>query len=160
MTKLVSFLLILLSFLGAGCSLNETSPIITLTTLYIDGDDTDYAGALDDMPILAVGDKVDVTLNLCGNGADLKTFQVYCEEDMKLDTLIYNESEVTLEKDFTDIEKGRLRFVDNIENAHITVRAKVVSILEDEMELSFYLSSKGEVDGAQYDLVLETEIDD
>lgn len=154
MKKIVSLLFSLL--LLAACSNNSLSPVITVTSLYVNDDMTDYAQTLGSMPSLVVGDEVNVTLELNGNGAELKTFQVNRTAEIKLDSLGYEEREVTSEADFTDVESGRLRFVDGVNDTRLLVKAKVVSTTEKETKLSFYLSSKAETNAGQYDLVLKT----
>ncbi|MEG2330751.1 MAG: DUF5035 family protein [Bacteroides sp.] len=156
MKKIVSLLFSLL--LLAACSTNGLSPVITVTSLYVNDDTIDYAQTLGSMPSLVVGDEVNVTLDLNGNGAELKTFQVNRTAEIKLDSLGYEKREVTSEIDFTDVEGGRLRFVDGVNDTHLLVKAKVVSTTEKETKLSFYLSSKAETNAAQYDLVLKTGV--
>lgn len=156
MKKIVSLLFSLL--LLAACSNNGLSPVITVTSLYVNDDITDYAKTLESMPSLVVGDEVNVTLELNGNGAELKTFQVNRAAEIKLDSLGYEKREVTSETDFTDVEEGRLRFVDGVNDTRLLVKAKVISTTEKETKLSFYLSSKAEANAAQCDLILKTGI--
>ena len=151
------FSLLLVSVLLLACANNELSPVISVTNLHLSGDETDYAEAAESMPVLKVGDEVDVTLRLSGNGAELKTFQVNSSAEVKLDELGFNPKEVSPETDFTNVEKGRLRFVDGVNTTTLMVKAMVISTVKKETKLSFYLSSKAETDAAQCNLILKTQ---
>ena len=135
MKKKVLFLLPL--FLGA-CSDSGESPVITIEKL--------------------VGDKVDAFLILDGNGAELKSFQLQNGEEMKTE-LRYEKTEVTTEGNLTDEEKGQLRFKDGVTKTKVLVHATIEHVDKNgDVQLSFYLSSKAECEGAQEVIDLKTEV--
>ena len=119
-------LLLLPLFLGA-CSDSGESPVIKIEKLYakVESDDEnsgsgekDYANQRDELPALKVGDEVKALLLLDGNGAELKTFRL--QNDDEVDTkLIFEKTEVSTEGNLTDVEKGQLRFKDEIGRAHV-----------------------------------------
>ena len=154
MKKKVLFLLPL--FLGA-CSDSGESPVITIEKLYVkvdqgDGETIreDYANRMSEMPALKVGDKVDAFLVLDGNGAELKSFQLQ---------LRYEKTEVTTEGNLTDEEKGQLRFKDGVTKTKVLVHATIEHVDKNgDVQLSFYLSSKAECEGAQEVIDLKTEV--
>ena len=162
MKKKVLFLLPL--FLGA-CSDSGESPVITIEKLYVkvdqgDGETIreDYANRMSEMPALKVGDKVDAFLVLDGNGAELKSFQLQNGEEMKTE-LRYEKTEVTTEGNLTDEEKGQLRFKDGVTKTKVLVHATVEHVDKNgDVQLSFYLSSKAECEGAQEVIDLRTEV--
>lgn len=162
MKKKVLFLLPL--FLGA-CSDSGESPVITIEKLYVkvdqgDGETIreDYVNRMSEMPALKVGDKVDAFLVLDGNGAELKSFQLQNGEEMKTE-LRYEKTEVTTEGNLTDEEKGQLRFKDGVTKTKVLVHATVEHVDKNgDVQLSFYLSSKAECEGAQEVIDLKTEV--
>ena len=162
MKKKVLFLLPL--FLGA-CSDSGESPVITIEKLYVkvdqgDGETIreDYANRMSEMPALKVGDKVDAFLILDGNGAELKSFQLQNGEEMKTE-LRYEKTEVTTEGNLTDEEKGQLRFKDGVTKTKVLVHATIEHVDKNgDVQLSFYLSSKAECEGAQEVIDLRTEV--
>lgn len=162
MKKKVLFLLPL--FLGA-CSDSGESPVITIEKLYVkvdqgDGETIreDYANRMSEMPALKVGDKVDAFLILDGNGAELKSFQLQNGEEMKTE-LRYEKTEVTTEGNLTDEEKGQLRFKDGVTKTKVLVHATIEHVDKNgDVQLSFYLSSKAESEGAQEVIDLKTEV--
>ena len=162
MKKKVLFLLPL--FLGA-CSDSGESPVITIEKLYVKADQgdgetirEDYANRMSEMPALKVGDKVDAFLVLDGNGAELKSFQLQNGEEMKTE-LRYEKTEVTTEGNLTDEEKGQLRFKDGVTKTKVLVHATIEHVDKNgDVQLSFYLSSKAESEGAQEVIDLKTEV--
>lgn len=166
MKKRVLFLLPL--FLGA-CSDSSQSPVIKIDKLFINTDEgTDaengtkenYANRLDELPALKVGDEVDAFLSLDGNGAELKSFMLQNDDDVKTE-LLYEKSEVSTEGNLTDEQKGQLRFKDGVTVTKIMVRAIVDHVDKNgDVKLSFYLSSKAECEGAQEVIDLKTKKED
>lgn len=167
-------LLLLPLFLGA-CSDSGKSPVITIKKLTIEEkvpvevntennsdieEEEDYSKRMEDMPALKVGDKVNAYLFLDGNGAELKTFQLQNDEELKTD-IKYEESKVTTEGNLTDKEKGQLRFTDGVTQAWIQVEATVQQVDKNgNVRLAFYLSSKAECEGAQEEIGLKTTVDE
>lgn len=162
MKKKVLFLLPL--FLGA-CSDSGESPVITIEKLYVNVDPNgesshgeNYANRMDEMPALKVGDKLDALLALDGNGAELKTFKLQNDDEVKTE-LRYEKEEVTTEGNLTDEEKGQLRFKDGVTQTKVLVRATVEHVDKNgDVQLSFYLSSKAECEGAEEVIGLKTEV--
>ena len=154
MKKRVLFLLPL--FLGA-CSDSGESPVITIEKLYVKVDQGDGETSREE-PALKVGDKVDAFLSLDGNGAELKAFQLQNGEEMKTE-LRYEKTEVTTEGNLTDEEKGQLRFKDGVTKTKVLVHATIEHVDKNgDVQLSFYLSSKAECEGAQEVIDLRTEV--
>lgn len=162
MKKRVLFLLPL--FLGA-CSDSGESPVITIEKLFVNVDPNgensyqeNYANRMDELPALKVGDKLDALLSLDGNGAELKTFKLQNDDEVKTE-LRYEKEEVTTEGNLTDEEKGQLRFRDGVTQTKILVRATVEHVDKNgDVQLSFYLSSKAECEGAEEVIGLKTEV--
>lgn len=162
MKKRVLFLLPL--FLGA-CSDSGESPVITIEKLFVNVDPNgensyqeNYANRMDELPALKVGDKLDALLSLDGNGAELKTFKLQNDDEVKTE-LRYEKEEVTTEGNLTDEEKGQLRFKDGVTQTKILVRATVEHVDKNgDVQLSFYLSSKAECEGAEEVIGLKTEV--
>ena len=165
-------LLLLPLFLGA-CSNSGESPVIKIEKLYVkvesDGDsakEEDYANKMDELPALKVGDEVKALLLLDGNGAELKTFTLQNDEEVKAKPKFLMESEISTEGNLTDESKtvatvGQYRFKDGVRQTKVEVEATVIHVNEDgEVKLSFYLSSKAECEGAQEEIGLKTKVDD
>ncbi len=158
MKKLLIFLLPLL---WMGCSDSVDSPVIEVKGLYIESDNAaeankNYADAMDELPVLSVGDFVKVNLLLDGNGSELKSFLLKSDENV--DTQLYFEhTEVSDEENLTNPEHGQLRFSDGVDKARLMVKATVTAAdSEGNAKLIFYLSSKAECDGAQEEIELKT----
>lgn len=162
MKKRVLFLLPL--FLGA-CSDSGESPVITIEKLYVNVDSNgensyqeNYANRMEELPALKVGDKLDALLSLDGNGAELKTFKLQNDDEVRTE-LRYEKEEVTTEGNLTDEEKGQLRFKDGVTQTKVLVRATVEHVDKNgDVQLSFYLSSKAECEGAEEVIGLKTEV--
>lgn len=159
---LISFLSFLLL---TACANNHPSPVIEITKVYVNDDEEDdnevnYAKALESIPMLSVGDQVDITLQLSGSGADLKTFQLNADQEVNTN-LLYSDQDVSTTQGLTDVENGRLRFVDGVESTELTVKALVKAVKKgEETKLFFYLSSKAESEGAECEVILRTENQD
>lgn len=162
MKRKVLFLLPL--FLGA-CSDSGESPVITIEKLYVNGDQEglnphgeNYANRMEELPALKVGDKLDALLSLDGNGAELKTFKLQNDGEVKTE-LRYEKAEVSTEGNLTDEENGQLRFKDGVIQTKVLVRATVEHVDKNgDVQLSFYLSSKAECEGAEEVIGLKTEV--
>lgn len=160
-------LLLLPLFLGA-CSDSGESPVITIEKLFVEAssedghssEKIDYSKRMEDMPALKKGDKVNAILALDGNGAELKTFQLQNDGELKTD-LHYEESQVTTEGNLTDADKGQLRFKDGVTQTKIMVEATVEHVDKNgDVRLAFYLSSKAECEGAEEEIGLKTTVDE
>lgn len=160
MKKRVLFLLPL--FLSA-CSDGGESPVITIEKLYVsaesDGEEPlreDYANRMNELPVLKVGDKVDAFLALDGKGSELKTFKLQNDDQMAVE-LLYEKTEVSTEGNLTDEQNGQLRFKDGVTNTKVLVHAIIDHVDQNgNVQLSFYLSSKAECEGAQQVIDLKT----
>lgn len=151
-------------FLGA-CSDSGESPVITIEKLYVNVDQNgvnpqgeNYANRMEELPALKVGDKLDALLSLDGNGAELKTFKLQNGSEVKTE-LRYEKAEVSTEGNLTDEENGQLRFKDGVVQTKVLVRATVEHVDKNgDVQLSFYLSSKAECEGAEEVIGLKTEV--
>ena len=150
-------LLLLPLFLGA-CSGSEESPVITIDRLLVSGDEENYANRMDELPALKVGDVLDTYLSLDGNGAELKTFKLQKDDEVKTE-LLYKKNEVSTEGNLTDEQKGQLRFKDGVTKTTVLIHATVDHIDQNgNVKLAFYLSSKAECEGAQEEIYLKTKV--
>ncbi|MDD3039651.1 DUF5035 domain-containing protein [Bacteroides sp.] len=148
--------LFLLPLFFYACSDSGESPFIEIKKLYINVDPQaeevvkeDYANRMDELPALKVGDKIEAFLSLDGNGAELKTFKLQNDVEVKTE-LHYNKTEVSTEGNLTDAEKGQLRFKDGVTKTSVMVQATVEKVESNgDVQLTFYLSSKAECEGAQ-----------
>lgn len=162
MKKELLFLLPL--FIGA-CSDSGESPVIEIENLYVNTDtkvrneDTvkeDYANRMEELPALKVGDKIEAVLLLDGKGAELKTFQLQNDAEIKTE-LYYEKAEVSTESNLTDEENGHLRFKDGVTKTLVSVQATIKQAdAKEDVSLVFYLSSKAECEGAQEMIELKT----
>ncbi len=148
MKTLATFLGIML--LLCSCADSVDSPIINVERLIVNEDPTrNYALESMDMPLLKIGDKVEITLYLDGMGAELQTFQLDSDDEVAT-ILDFKQSVVTSEGNFTDVEGGRLRFADGVMYTQLTVMAEVTEVDgNNAAKLNFYLSSKAECESAQ-----------
>lgn len=146
MKKVLIFFVI---FFCAACSTDTESPVITVERLLVNENVDNYANHSSQLPTLNPGDEVLVFLTLDGNGSDLKSFQV--TKDKNIDTgLVYPKEEISSDKNFSDPEKGQLRFINGVATSHIMVRATVTELDKDGgAKLNFYLSSKSQSSSAQ-----------
>lgn len=155
-------LIFFLPLLWAACSDSGNSPVIEVKGLYIESEDAqeaarNYAGAMDELPALAVGDLVKVTLLLDGNGAELKSFLLKADDNVET-KLYFQQTEVSDEENLTNPDNGQLRFSDGVRKARLLVKATVTAVdKEGNAKLLFYLSSKAECDGAQEEIELKTQ---
>lgn len=109
-----------------------------------------------DTPEVKVGDVVELSLNLIGNGSDLSTFQAIAKkEEVEMSLAEYDENNVSVEKNFTNTEACKLTFVDGVNSSNVKVKATVQSVKEDVMVLNFYLSAKTECDGSKLEVELK-----
>ena len=160
-------ILLLLPLFAAACSNDDKSPVITVDALYLrqqeatDGETekVNYASRMDELPPLKVGDEVEAFLTLDGNGSELQTFTLQNDDEVATE-LHYKEAEVTTEGNLTDEEHGQLRFKDGVVHTDLSVEATVERVeANGDVYLTFYLSSKGECEGAQELIVLKTRQD-
>lgn len=147
-------LLLFCSVLLLSCSTDDKSetPILNLVGIFVNDDKTNYARYLDDLPSLSVGDEVDISFYLNGNGNYLRTFVLKNENPTINTSLFFYVDDVSDE--LTEINNGLLAFKD-IEETNVAVKAKVVSFSEEDACLSFFLSSKAiDCEGATFKLNL------
>ena len=148
--------LFLLPLFFYACSDSGESPVIEIQKLYINVDPKaeettkeDYANRMDEIPALKVGDKIEAFLSLDGNGAELKSFKLQNDAEVKTE-LHYKKTEVSTEGNLTDAEKGQLRFKDGVTKTNVLVQVTVEKVESNgDVQLTFYLSSKAECEGAQ-----------
>lgn len=107
-------------------------------------------------PKVKVGDVVELSLNLIGNGTDLFSFHAKAnDEEVKISLEEYDQKNVSVDRNFTDTEACRLIFVDGVSTSNVKVKATVQAVKEDVMTLKFYLSAKTECEGSELDVDLE-----
>ncbi len=155
-----NYISILFLFLLCSCTDNADSPIINVEKLFVNGDLTqNFAYDTDMMPVLSIGDEVEVILYLDGMGSELQTFQL--DKDNELMTEInYAHSIVSNDANLTDEKNGRLRFKDGVMYTQLKVNATVQEIDTDNtVKLSFYLSSKAECETAQEIILFNLNLD-
>lgn len=150
--------LLLLSLFLLSCSTSDSDkPKIEIVEVYVDGDDTNYLNKLNRMPLLNVGDRVDIGLDLDGNGNDLRTFMILNQEPALVETTITLFQYDEVSDGFSDLDNGTLGFVDDISATYLTVKAEIKSIAEEKVTLSFCLFSKApDSKGASVEITLKT----
>ncbi|NDV65056.1 DUF5035 family protein [Bacteroides sp. 224] len=144
-------ILILFSILLYGCSEAEAeTPILELTGVYTNESDTNYANTLDQLPTLSVGDEIDISFYLNGNGNNLRSFVLKNNNSaIKTKFFFYGDD---ISDDFSDLTNGVVGFVD-IPETEIAVKATILEVTEENPVLSFYLSSKAvNCEGASFKL--------
>lgn len=135
------------------------APAIGLDGVYINGDTTvNYMDSLQTMPALKAGDEVEVRLILDGKGSSLNSLNVTSDHADVVAILVPSmDTIVAADTNFTDLEKGRMSFVDGVMNCKVTSMLRVVSPQEAETRLSFHLSARAECEaGGLLNLVLKT----
>lgn len=157
------FISLLLSGLLAACTNSVPSPVIEMTGLYVNDGEVDYAGQMEALPVLQVGDEMAISLRLDGNGEELNTFLV--KEDtsqikkaaVSIDFEQVAEETLSNDREFTDKKSGKLGFKDGVSQALVGVRATVQAITPEGVKLKFYLFSKPvDCEGAKYELNIKT----
>ena len=158
-----NYISILFLCLLCSCTDNADSPIINVEKLFVNGDLTqNFAYDTDMMPVLSIGDEVEVILYLDGMGSELQTFQL--DKDNELMTEInYAHSIVSNDANLTDEKNGRLRFKDGVMYTQLKVNSTVQEIDTDNtVKLSVYLSATAQCETAQeiiwFNLNLDTAI--
>lgn len=152
-TKLVALLFLSLYLFSCSTS-NSDEPNIEIVGIYINGGETNYFYQTT-MPLLNVGDYVDIGLGLSGNGSDLKTFMVKNEFSSYVKTTMWFQAD-EISDEFSDIPNGIIGFVDGVNSTGITVKAQIKSIREETITLSFFLFSKApDSMGASVDIILK-----
>lgn len=146
--KNLVFILLLFSF--ASCSSSDDDiPVIEIIKLCVNDDETNYYDKLNHLPVLVVGDELNIELKLDGRGNELYSFLIQEEKtqvplfsvDME-----YNKDEISDE--LSNPENGILVFKDGILGT--VLRLKVVTkAIANKATISFYLSSKGDTEGAK-----------
>lgn len=133
-------LLPFLLFLFA-CSEDKTDmPRLEFTSIFLNGADEDFSKNLEDIPPLSPGDYIDVSLLLDGNGTDLKTFVMKCDNENIESALTFSEDEVS--NDFTSLPEESLRFKDEVQRTVISVKLTVLGAREEEVNVCFNLNTK------------------
>ncbi len=146
----LTFILGLL-FLNSCSSETNVSPAIHLESFTINGT---HATSAD--PAVKVGDVVEVSLQLTGNGSELVSFEANANvKDIKMALSDYDKSNVSDEKNFTDTTECHLRFVDGVKTSNVKVKATVQSPGENIMTMKFYLSAKTNCEGSELDINLK-----
>lgn len=142
--------------LWTGCSTSDSDmPTLELTGAYLEGDEINYVYSLDRLPPLALGDCIDLTFHLDGNGNYLKTFVIKNEGSSLTTAMTYISEDVSeqLSEEFEGV------FFNDILQTEVGVKAKVVKLKEEKPVLSFFLSTKtAKAKGAT--LTLELDLGD
>lgn len=153
MRKTLALLFVALLLLGCSDSQSDT-PLLKLVNVYIGEDETNYAESLEQLPVLSLGDEVDLTFQLDGNGHYLKTFVVVNDNSSLATEVRYVDKDVSeeLSEEFEGV------FFNDIYKTQVEVKATVVRLREESPTLSFFLSSKTmKSEGASFYLELSVE---
>ena len=154
MKKILIFILISIWVMSCSDSILDT-PGMKIVGVYINDDRIDYSDQLESLPLLTVGDEVDILFILDGNGDDLKTFVAQSDDSKVKTSMFFRIDEVSDE--FSDLSHGILGFVDNVTQTGLTVKATVNGIFDKKVKLSFYLFSKSPgSEGAFIEVMLST----
>lgn len=147
---------IFLIFTIVGCNDDDKAnmPQLQIVEVFVNDDETNYADNLQDITGLTIGDKIDIKVLLDGNGADLMTLNVRENEGHLRNVLSYDDKDVTDDPNFTKPQEGTLVFVDGVSSSVVTIHTNVVSRADHYYYIHFYLSSKAQVEGAEYLLPL------
>lgn len=160
MNKLLLGLLVLPLILSSCSSDKALAPMIVLQSVAITQDSTvNYKDSLENLPILNVGDEVELELFLDGNGSALNTLNVSgSNKNIEILLIPSVEALITGNTNFTDLEKGRAGFVDDVANFKMKTRLKVVSTQDGgTVKLTFHLSARAECEsGGVLELTLKT----
>jgi len=152
--KKIFFCTIIGALCLSSCSSDTTvtPPAIHIENCSVNGD------VVSGTPSVKVGDVVEVSLNLAGNGSELVTFQANADEkEIKMSLADYEKDNVTTDKNFTNTTECQLRFVDGVKVSNVKVKATVQSVQEDLMKLKFYLSAKANCEGSELDVELKKD---
>lgn len=159
MGKLLSVLLALIVFLSSCEEGKVVAPAIEVESIVVNGDNlVDYKDSVDRMPVLKPGDEVEVRLYLDGNGSFLNSLNVTSDNpDVQAILLPSGDSAIAGDKNFTDLENGRMSFVDGVLSYEVKSRLQVVSSSANVVRLSFHLSARAECEsGGIFELLLKT----
>lgn len=155
MKKIVLSLLPLLFF--CGCTDSESDrPVMEIVGVFIEGDEDEinYAEKYNRMPSLCKGDKVDILIELDGNGNDLYSFIVESIGDGLKTVVFFQLDEISEELS----KENQLIFNDGISKTGLTVKAEILKDQDGEQLLFFFLNSKGlDSEGAEVHYVLPTQ---
>ncbi len=161
MRKLLLYLILPLL---AACSESAKDPVISITGVYFNEDETDYVRRMGDLPALAVGDEVTVSIKLDAKGEGLNTFlaQELKEEGansiLSIEFTDLPEDDLSQDKEFTDKSKGLLGFRDGVDVAVLKVKTKIHRLTADEVVVNMYLFSKAvNCEGAKSELLLKLD---
>ena len=141
-----------LFFLSSCSSDTAVSPAINIENCSVNGE------LVSGMPSVKVGDVVELSLNLAGNGSELGSFQVRVDEkEIKMSLAEYEKENVTTDKNFTNTDECQLRFVDGVKVSNVKVKAMVQSVDEDYINMTFYLSAKANCEGSELNVELKKD---
>ena len=149
----INFLTLILGllFLNSCSSETNVSPAIHMESCTINGTLTTSGD-----PSVKVGDVVEVSLQLTGNGSELVSFEANAnDKDIKMALSEYDKNNVSNEKNFTDTTECHLRFIDGVKTSNVKVKATVQSTDDNVMTMKFYLSAKTNCEGSELDLNLK-----
>lgn len=124
------------------CSDSESErPIMEIVGIYIDGDEEEinYVDQFSKIPDLGVGDVIDFSFILDGNGNNLRSF-ILGYEKSDFETLM-DLTDGEISPDFSDLNGGKAVFVDGIIETEVTVKVKIKAPLTTK-PLSFHLNPK------------------
>lgn len=159
MRKLIACLWLPLLF---ACSESATDPVISITGVYLNEDESDYSRRMNSLPALNVGDEVTVSLKLDAKGEGLYTYLIQEVKEKEANAILainfeeVPEEDLSENKEFTDKASGLLGFKDGVDLATLKVKAKVNRLTADEVAINMYLFSKAlNCKGAKHELVLK-----
>lgn len=149
--------LLALPFLLSSCSNDKVlAPVIKLQSIVVNQNTAiNYKDSLNKLPVLYEGDELEMELELDGNGSSLNTLNV-SSDNKGIETSFspLDNGLISDNKNFTDLENGRLGFIDGVLSFPLTVKIKVTSNQVGKSKLSFHLSARAECEGGG---VLELE---
>ena len=154
-----NFIFIVIVIIFYGCTSTGESPTIVISSVSINGEIQNENYPNDEIIELKEKDALELTLLLNGNGGDLQAFLMACDEG-SLDTeLVYDDNAVTTEGNLTDPANGHLRFLDGVNRTEVSIMSTIETISKDDEEiiLSFYLSSNSANEGARSVITLKID---
>lgn len=141
-----------LLFLSSCSSDTAVPPAINIENCSVNGE------LISGVPSVKIGDVVELSLNLAGNGSELLSFKANAnDEEIKISLADYEKNSVSDDKNFTNVTACQLRFVDGVTVSNVKVKATVQAVQENLITMKFYLSAKANREGSELNVELKKD---
>lgn len=162
MKKVFFIWYLILPFCFLSCTEEKAdAPIIRLIGVSVNlGEVIEESDEMVELPLLEVGDQLDILLELDGNGSDLNSLNVKSDEEGSVKFVFWPEDYTAIEEDknFTDYSKGYIGFKDGVTHFLLSVKATVLRA-DDDMKICFHLSNRAKSQGGLLELEFGTASD-